>query len=243
MDKEIQLYWEAFSEVYSVEEMVWTSANPLREYESDFIDGPIVDIGCGQSHFLIEFSRGTRKLYGLDNDAYQLQKLHEHITAYAGAPRCAVELVPFRLLQDRLPDEQFAVVVLSNILHFFDLVGCRQVVQQISDRTAAGSLVYLKVHSVAYHGNDPADPDNNAYFKHFFTQQDVDALFEPQYERIYAANLTCRITKKDQLVRTKWLEKVIAYLRITDEKAQADFWRANTACDEQSDLVCIYRKK
>src|SRR6478735_2818439 len=73
MERSLQFYWELYSEYYSNEQIVHRSFNPLRNYEEEFINGPILDIGCGQSNFLIEYSITNRDIYAVDNEKYQLE--------------------------------------------------------------------------------------------------------------------------------------------------------------------------
>jgi hypothetical protein len=61
MDASMKLYWEAFSELYSTEDMVHKAFNPLRDYEDEFIEGPLLELGCGQSNFVIEMLNQDEK--------------------------------------------------------------------------------------------------------------------------------------------------------------------------------------
>lgn len=63
MDPQMLLYWETYNELYTSELIVHKSFNPLRDYEDDFIEGPVLELGCGQSNFLIEYSVTGRDIY------------------------------------------------------------------------------------------------------------------------------------------------------------------------------------
>lgn len=53
MDDQMRLYWEAYAEDFTTHDLIRTLHNPLRDYENDFVDGAIVDIGCGPDNFPI----------------------------------------------------------------------------------------------------------------------------------------------------------------------------------------------
>lgn len=49
MDQQMQLDWEAFNELVSTEDVLKADFNPIYHFEDQFVDGAIVDIGCGQT--------------------------------------------------------------------------------------------------------------------------------------------------------------------------------------------------
>ena len=62
MDIQMRLYWEAYSEDFTMEDIIRGLSNPLRDYENEFVEGAIVDIGCGQSTFLLDYINIGKKL-------------------------------------------------------------------------------------------------------------------------------------------------------------------------------------
>ena len=74
--------------------------------------------------------------------------------------------------KDGLPDTTYSLIILSNLLHFFRLSKCIKIGELIKQKISTGTLVYIAVHSDKYFMNNPSDPNNNSYFKHYFTISD-----------------------------------------------------------------------
>jgi SAM-dependent methyltransferase len=244
MDTSMQFYWEIYNECFSNEQIVHKSFNPLRDYEEEFIEGPIIDIGCGQSNFLLEYSRTKRDIYAVDNEKYQLETLHQRIVNYTENDIGQINLLDITLPNEELPNVKFALVILSNILHFFEMVGCTKIVEQLEKRTLQGSLIYISVHSTKYYMNTPENPDNNEYFKHYFKQEDLDTLFTGDtFEKIYLADIQRQESKLDKDIVDKWINKNLDHDGIINKKVRAKI-KADYLSDKlESDIVCIYRKK
>ena len=51
----MKLYWDLVFKRQSNNELLRELNNPVRQYEKEMIDGAILDIGCGQSPFLLDF--------------------------------------------------------------------------------------------------------------------------------------------------------------------------------------------
>ena len=244
MERTMQLYWEALNEVLTIEERIRDCSIALRDYEDEFIEGPLLDIGCGQNAYLIDLLKSKRTIYGIDNDSYQLEQLQFHANRYTNNNCENLITQNLTLLENPLPSEVFSVVLLSNILHFFTLEDCRKIIAEIVQRTTEGSLVYLKVHSDQHYTNTPGEEDNNSYFKHYFTQDDVDGLFDKSlFTRIYAANINHKLSKKSMSVIDRWLDKCIDFLGVTDPLEIQAFKEENLSRGDESALVCIYRRE
>lgn len=54
MNIELKLYYELYRKLYDTAELLRKSFNPLREYDDEFIEGPVLDLGCGQSNFAFQ---------------------------------------------------------------------------------------------------------------------------------------------------------------------------------------------
>ncbi|AIZ65398.1 hypothetical protein PK28_17145 (plasmid) [Hymenobacter sp. DG25B] len=244
MERTMQLYWEAVNEVMTLEERIRDCSIPLRDYEDEFIEGPLLDIGCGQNPYLIDLLKSKRTIYGIDNDSYQLEQLQVHANRYTNNNCENLITQNLTLLENPLPSEVFSVVLLSNILHFFTLEDCRKIIAEIVQRTTEGSLVYLKVHSSQHYTNAPDEEDNNTYFKHYFTQDEVDGLFDKRlFTRIYAATIHHKLSKKSMSIIDRWLDKCIDFWGMTDPQEIQDFKEENVSRGDESALVCIYRRE
>lgn len=79
MDKSMKVYWQVVFEKQSNTEILRQLSNPIRQYESDMIDGAIIDIGCGQSPFLLDFLNSNRELIAIENEQIQLDYLRKRV--------------------------------------------------------------------------------------------------------------------------------------------------------------------
>jgi hypothetical protein len=131
-----------------------------------------------------------------------------------------------------------------NILHFFSMKECAEIIAKIDERLVKGSLITLCVHSTKHPANDSANPDSMAYFKHFFTQEDVDSLFPAnQFDRLYFADVIRNYDKKDAKVSALWAERIIADFKITNNRKKAAFRKHATSQQSTAELLTVYRKQ
>lgn len=240
MDLQMKLYWETIKEFYTTNLLLAKSINPLRDYEEDFIDGPILELGCGQSPFLIEYSKSGREIFAIDNEVYQLEQLKERILEFKGDVD-NINFLNLTILEDELPKSTFSIVILSNILHFFSIQDCNTLIGQLNERTTQGSLYYILVHSDKHPHNLP---DNLDYFKHFFTIEDLQNLFDPEnFEQLYYANIQRREGKFDKMITKRWLEKYLDSEKVVDQDRRKKYIDEYMINDGQADLLVIYKKK
>lgn len=241
----MQLYWEVFGEVFSTDDILKNDFNPVYRFDDQLVDGAIVDIGCGQTSPLIQYADlSDRRLIGIDNEAFQLEKLRSRMTEIAGAESEKWELIISDIQNRALPAGTYAMVILYNILHFFSLKECRELMEKLYGHLITGSLISVCVHSTQYYMNDPANPHNNEYFKHYFTQEDLDQLFPSKnFERVYSADVERIYGKKDHEVYKMWGEKIIAAMNIKDGRVKADIRRQGKEKLKEAEIICVYKKR
>ncbi len=241
MDIQMRLYWEAYSENFTTNDLIRGLHSHLRDYENEFVNGAIVDIGCGQTTFLFDYTSSNRKLIGIDNEQFQLDQLKNRLDALSitGAD---IELLNLALLSDPLPSQTYSVVFLANILHFFNLAQCDEIITQLKLNLVSGSFIYVWVHSDKYYANDPTNPENNEYFKHYFTLADLDNLFIPSgFERLLFSESERLFSKKEMQTQEKWLEKYLDHLEIFDERERESIKDEELINHPENDIICIYR--
>jgi len=244
MDIQMRLYWETFSEFFSTTDIIRLFNNPLRDYNDELVDGAIADIGCGQTSFLLDYIDSGRMLIGIDNDQYQLDRLKTRFEEITNFQIDALKLENIRLLHQALPNDIYSAVFMANILHFFSLTECDQIIAQLEQNLVSGSFIYVSVHSEKHHANDPDDLKNNDYFKHYFTRSDLDALFSAEkYDRIFFADVERSQTKKEKQVKIAWIEKCLDHVNVQDPDLRQSTLKKNTMPHLENDLVCLYRRK
>jgi SAM-dependent methyltransferase len=241
---ELKVYNELYRKFYSTSELVRKSFNPLREYDDEFIEGPVLDLGCGQSNFAIEYAGQGREIYAVDNDATQLSMLQERIVEYSPENLANLRLCNVTVLRDQIPGDSFALVNIANLLHFFSLQQCALIIDQLADKTRSGALIQLVVHSERYYLNNPDDPDNHDYFKHYFAEKDVEGLFpDTLFEKVFLAHIQKRRSKLETAIIEQWLDKVMDLQGITDHSERQGHKNDYLEINEESQIVAIFKRK
>ena len=244
MDRQMQLFEEVFESLVSTQEILKDDRNPVYHFDDQLIDGAIIDIGCGQTSSLLRYAATGRRLIGIDSVQSQLNKLQSRMTEVAGFTSKEWELLKRDLRHDPLPEGIYAMVVLFNILHFFSLKYCAKFIEKLEQHLKSGSILSICVHSIKYFANDPTNPRNNEYFKHYFSQVDLDKLFPSvKYDSLYKADIEWQLCKKDQEVAALWVEKVIEDMKITDPLTKRDIRQNAKDNNIQADLICVYKKR
>ena len=244
MSIELKLYNEIYHQLYNTVELVRKSFNPLREYDDEFIEGPVLDLGCGQSNFAIEYAGKGREVYAVDNEATQLNMLQDRIAEYSPENLANLRLYNVTVLRDQIPGEGFALVNIANLLHFFSLQKCALIINQLIYKLKPGAFIQLVVHSDRYYMNNPDDPDNNNYFKHYFSEEDVEGLFPNNlFEKVFMAHIQKRRTKLETTMMEQWLDKLMDHEGITDQSERQDCKNVYMESHQESQIVAIFKRK
>lgn len=245
MDESLQVYWELYYEKCSNELMIQSSTNLLRKFKEQFVDGPMLDLGCGQSNFLVEFSRNGKDIYAVDNEDFQLQFLKKRIESYAGKDAGKLYLLNRMIPQQEIPNEVFSVVIASDFLHFFTLQDCRKIIDQLISRTKSGSLVYVKVHSKSHHYYESQDPGMHDYYKHFFSKEDFSGLFDQKYfERIVLTETVQSIRSAfTKNLEVEWVERLLDTYQVLDPEERNEHLAPIQEEHDNGYLECVYRRR
>lgn len=245
MDETLRIYWKLYYEIFPNELMIHKSPNLLRNFEEEFIEGPILELGCGQSNFLVEFSKTGREIFAVDSEEFQLNLLKKRIESYAGKDAGNLHLLSITIPKEEIPQEIFSLVIASDFLHFFSMNECKNIISQIISRTQKGSLIYLKVHSKSHSYSNSTNPELHKYFKHFFTEGNLTELFDEKYfERMIFSNTVEDIRPKfKKEMQIKWTEKVLDEYQIFDKKERQEHIEENNKEFNVGYLECVYRRR
>lgn len=245
MDDTLRIYWELYNELVPNELMIHKSTNLLRNFEEEFIEGPILELGCGQSNFLVEYSKTKREIFAVDNEEFQLNLLKKRIESYAGKNAENLHLLNLTIPEDEIPQGLFSLVIASDFLHFFSMTESKNIIAQITSRTQKGSLIYVKVHSKSHSYSDSPNTELHKYFKHFFTESDLTELFDKtHFEKMIVSNTVQNIRSKfTKEMQIKWTEKVIEEYQIDDLKDRQELLEENVKELNVGYLECVYRRK
>lgn len=245
MEETLRLYWKLYYELYSNDLLIHKKSNPLRDFEEEFIEGPILELGCGQSNFLVEFSKTGKEIFAIDSEEFQLDLLKNRIESYSGKDAEKLHLLNITIPEKEIPKELFSLVIASDFLHFFSFEECEKIIGQIISRTKKGSLIYIKVHSGSHSYSNSEDPGVHNYFKHFFSESDLTTLFDEKYfERIIFSDTTQSIRSKfTRELEIKWTEKVLEAYQIFDKEERQAHLEISYEELNVAYLECIYRRK
>ena len=239
----MKIYSEIVFNNFSTKTFLRHLHNPIREYESEIIDGAIIDFGCGQTSLLLDYANYNRDLFAVDNEQCQLDMLKQRVNGL-GNNLANWNYINSDFFKQNFPDKIFSIMFFSNILHFFTLKECEEVIGKIMNHSAKGTLIYISVHSNKFYANNPNDPGNNDYFKHYFSSNDLIDLFKPEYfEIIYSAEIEKVDSITELQLTDMWLEKSYEYYGITDRQIIENGKKRYLKNKKQSDIVSVFKRK
>jgi hypothetical protein len=220
MDDSQKLKNKLLFEKASIEGVVQEGLNPIWDYEDDLLDGPIIDIGCGQSDILLGFAATNRTLVAFDAEPLQLQWLKQLARLQPGADMENWHFHVGTFPATPLPAYKYALIGFSNLLHFLTLEECVTAIAGLAPNMVPGTQLYVKVHSSNHEQNKVADPKlRYNYFKHYFTPQDIARLFPHEdFEQLYFAEVSSAYTKKDKEFNAFWVKEYYHQEGVYDAK-------------------------
>ncbi|MGV3696977.1 methyltransferase domain-containing protein [Flavobacterium sp.] len=245
MDETLQMYWELYNELCPNELMIHKNHNPLRDFEDEFIEGPLLELGCGQSSFLVEYSKTGKEIFAIDNEEFQLQLLKKRIETYSGKEARKLHLLNITIPEKEIPNEIFSIVIMSDFLHFFTLENCSKIIDQIALRTQKGSLIYIKAHSKFHSYFKSQDPGMHEFYKHFFSETDFPKLFNEKYfERIMFSDTVQSVRSKfSREMEIKWHERVLDEYQVFDHEEREEELKTTKEETNVGYIQCIYRRR
>jgi hypothetical protein len=92
--------------------------------------------------------------------------------------------------------------------------------------------------------NNPDDPDNNDFFKHYFSEEDVEDLFPDNvFEKVFLAHIQKRRSKLETAIIDQWLDKVMDHQGITDQSERQECKNDYMEINQESQIVAIFKRK
>jgi SAM-dependent methyltransferase len=244
MTDSMKLYWELVFTKQPNNVLLRQLNNPLREFEAEMIDGAILDIGCGQSTFLLDYLSTDRHLIAIDNEQIQLDFLKKRVESETSSTIENWSFLNQNFPQDDLPDLPYSAIIFSNLLHFFTLRECVDIGKIVAKKSTEGTLIYAGVHSIRFYANNPKNPKNNEYFKHYFTIRDLDKIFpNHSFERIYYADVEKIDSQSHKELVKEWIVTDLESEGITDLEQIDLIKKEYLKNKKQSDIIAMYRKK
>lgn len=176
----------------------------IRIFENDLPQGAVLDIGVGLGSEALYFTSKGRKVYAVDKEIYFLNRLKT-------IAKNKIKTFESRMPEGALPNEPFALVLLSNILHFLTFADSLTLCSRISKLMFTGSYALVRVHSKK-HPYSKIIHEKNAKFLHFFSSKEVKQLFPPtDFELIFFSNYKRRFSNNE--VTLMGLESGVVHLK------------------------------
>lgn len=207
MDDSQKLKYELHFEQAIKEGVSRDKRNPIWDYEDLLPAGPALDIGCGQSDILLGFAATDRTLIAFDAEPLQLQWLEQLAQLQPGTKLENWHFLTGSFPQIPPPAHQYALISLSNLLHFLPLEECVTAIASLLPCMVSGTQLYIRVHSDSHAQNQVDNPaERYDYFKHYLTAEDIARLFPPEeFEQLYLAEVSSVYTKEDKDFDALWV--------------------------------------
>lgn len=214
---------EFLDENVATEEMLHSRLLDPFVFES--IQGKVLDLGYGMGGDIAYFLNKNCQVIGIDKDLNCSIRLTKRLKRDMPIAINNLSLITDEITPELIPDEKFAVILLSNILHFFELHVSQNIISKCINNLMPGGLILIVVHSI-YHP-DFKKPDPFSYFKHYFTEREIEDNFDQnEFRRLYKSQ-----TEYEPIREMKLLQQF-------NKKHNTPFSFGST-----SDLEYIFQKK
>jgi SAM-dependent methyltransferase len=183
--------WEARTGHLSKDDLVQSAlVSEIRIYENELPKGAVLDIGAGLGREAIYFSSRGRKVYAVDKEKYFLNRIK-------AISKNKIETIQSKMPRGFLPKDNFALVILSNILHFLSHSESISVCKKVAKLMGSGSYALIRVHSKK-HPYSNINHEKNGKFKQFFSLKEVKGLFSfKDFELIFFSNYQRKFSPKE----------------------------------------------
>ncbi len=178
--------------------------------------GKILDVGCGQSRYILSMIDGDYEFLAIDDSEAAFEFLSLRISGEVC--RNKIDCISHPFHPDMIKNEVFNGVVLSNILHFYNYQDATEVVDAIKKSLIKDSVVYVCVHSDEHPGNKL----KRTQFKHFFSKKEIKDLFpESEFEYMYEESVNEDMSEREVAFALFYCSKQKENrIEITDEQKE-----------------------
>ena len=202
MDEQLKTYWKLYGEYFSNEEILRNFTNLMDVYHP-LKSGKIIDIGCGQSKYLLDFHKNSdHQLIAIDDEPIQINALKKRIEKVKSKNQITFYTAKFP--NKDLINIKFTGVIVSNLLHFMKLSEAKDFISDIEKHISTGSIILFTTHSWKHSSNG-----DYSYFKHYFKEEDFHYLLPKQtYDYLYIDSKSASHSNKKILFLKKWIKLV-----------------------------------
>jgi SAM-dependent methyltransferase len=181
-----QKYFEAFSN-----EKILKNFRNMLELYMPVQSGSILDIGCGQSEYILDSLKKNFEFVAVDQDVDELTRLRKRIQMISEDHLSKIRFVHSTFESLILEDQLFDGIVLSNILHFFPLEQTFLLINGLRKHIKTGTVIVVVVHNGEHPCSRGEDPFS--FFKHYFSHGDLESLFSKKdFDYLYSSTTSAR---------------------------------------------------
>ena len=151
MTTQMKLYWKLYFEWFPNDKLLSDFYNPIKSY-SDRHSGKIIDIGCGQSLYLLDLLKSDYELFAVDIEKSQLAFLEERVKQF-GYQKDRITYLSKQFPSTDFEDVVFSAIIVSNLLHFFSESEARNFVDNLAKYCKSDTLILITVHASNHYSN------------------------------------------------------------------------------------------
>lgn len=165
---------------YSTEELIeGASKLPIHQFNHQIPPGKVLDVGYKMGALVLYYASQGRQVHALDIEPYYEKKLKTRLKKEPYH-----DLVSFSIASvdsDKLPNEEFAIISICSVLHYFDFGTAQHIVDRLSRLLMPGGWIITKNHHKSHlYSNNSSILGPNASYKHFFSAEEIGRLFPKQ---------------------------------------------------------------
>lgn len=204
MTEGFKLYWKLYYEWFPNDKIKIGFKNLLDKYLY-IEEGKIIDIGCGQSPYLIDMLNSNFKLYAVDIEPLQIEYLQKRVSD-SNFPIERINYSTNIFPSKEFEDFKFTGIILSNILQFYTLPDAKIFTDRLKNSIVNGGIIVITAHSWKHPGNKV---EKKEHFKHFYSKSDLYKLFpKKEYEYLYVTEQEAHPDKYEIEFLKEWIKQV-----------------------------------
>ena len=238
MTEEFKLHWELYYKRFPTNKIKADLKNLLTKY-LELEKGKVIDIGCGQSPYLLDLLESSYELYAVDIEPVQIEYLKKR-----------VEDLDFQINRinystDKFPNNdfgnlEFSGIILSNVLQFYTFKEAEIFSKSIIKSLSKNGVVVITAHSWKHHGNKK----EKDYFKHFYSKSDFYKLFpKKQFKYLYVEEKQYQLDNENREFIKDWIKQIHTKIWNRNDSVAIEKKQKEYLSESRIDNITIVLKK
>lgn len=167
-------------------------------------NGKIIDIGCGQSPYLLDLLKSKYELYAVDIEPIQIEYLKKRVED------SNFQINRINYSTDKFPNNEFgnleySGIILSNILQFYTFKEAEILSKSVIKSLSKNGVIVITAHSRKHKGNKK----EKDYFKHFYSKSDFYKLFpKKQFQYLYVEEKQYQLDNENREFIKDWIKQI-----------------------------------